>query len=525
VDEIYHWFISIFDTQDNPHTSTNSTLTIAIPPEITINEPEPIYYSSKYNLPFDYTITDDGIGINRSLYYVTNSTGDIIIANTTLTNPTDSITFNVPRDDIYNITLWSIDNKNNSNSTTVEFGVYSLGPVIHLQTPIDNSWTTIHSVNFSFTLTDLNSMSICTIYTNYTGEWNPFYTFFPPITNNGTMSVVRNVASNGYYLYNVWCMDSAGLNNFALNNFKFGVDDESPEISINTPNGTYSSLTVPYNVLISDDVSSDECRYWVTRGASLEIVNTTIPCENTNGTFLVSSDLTTYTFHLFANDSTGNSNYTSTIFNVQTTSPSTGGSGGTTEGKNQTAEFSILTTNYLDYIDIILAKDSIRAREKEFLLVNKINEPVTVNVFCSEEGIERINTRNISICDYVEFEQTEFTLSTSTQDPSYGSFKLKTPPDSSIGDEYYFNIYATSDSKYSKLSVSARITWLAYFYKWSYFPFTEFEYPVWVLSLFLSFVSFFLVFFIFSKIKKQAEGFWIGIAIFTLTFALSIYLF
>ena len=65
-------------------------------------------------------------------------------------------------------------------------------------------------------------------------------------------------------------------------------------------------------------------------GAGQEISNQTVTCNSTiTGSFTVSSDLTSYVFHFFVNDTAGNTNSSSSAFSVDTTAIV--GGGGTPE--------------------------------------------------------------------------------------------------------------------------------------------------------------------------------------------------
>ena len=65
------------------------------------------------------------------------------------------------------------------------------------------------------------------------------------------------------------------------------------------------------------------------RGASEEIANTTIECNSTMlGNFIVTSDLTTYGFHIWRNSTIGRVSYQNSTFLVDTTATSSGNFGG-----------------------------------------------------------------------------------------------------------------------------------------------------------------------------------------------------
>jgi len=544
-DGLYKWFYSLFDVQGNNFITQNNTLTIAIPPVITITNPQSIYYSTKNNLALDYNVTDDaGIGVNYTLYYLVNSTNNIIISNTTLNGST---TFSVPRDDTYNLTIFSTDLAGNSNISSVRFGVYSAGPVILLKTPTDNSWTTNYSVNFSFDITDLNSISICSIYTNITGNWNPFYTFFPPIKNNGTMSVIRNINTNGFYLWNVWCIDSQGLNNFALNNFQFGVDNQAPiirNVSIPTILG---SQTASFSFNASDDASLGTCwRSIVNSTGQVDpatITNLTIPCNSAGNSFTVSA-YGSYSLQLWANDTAGNLAFSNTSFSISPivpTPPSSGGGNNPTTiiitvGTELSQNFSVVSSNYGNLMDLVLAKGSVKARYKEFVLVNKGKDEINITLYCDstevDKNISQIYSNKIDICDYVYFDQREIRISPNEDTPTKGKVYVNFPKDANFGDKYAFNVIALRNisqgvTTYSKLSMTVRVPIWALIFKYSYIPFQESDkpnksmYPVSAVALPASFLI--LLSFVFLLRKKfPVLGFLFGFVAGVISFILMI---
>lgn len=531
VDGVYTWFFSLFDNQGNNFITNNNTLTIAIPPVITITNPQAIFYSTKNNLALDYNVTDEeGVGVNYTLYYLVNSTNNIIIANTTLNGST---TFSVPRDDTYNLTIYSVDLAGNSNISSVRFGVYSAGPVILLKKPLDKSWTNNYSVNFSFDISDLNGISICSIYTNITGIWNSFYTFFPPIKNNGTMSVVRNVNTNGYYLWNVWCIDSAGLNNFALNNFEFGVDNQAPIIRNVSLQTILGSQTASFSFNASDDVNLNTCwRSIVNSTGQVDpatTANLTIPCNSAGNTFTVSA-YGNYNLQLWANDSAGNVGFSNTSFAISPivpTPPSSGGGVTTiiiTTGSELAKNFSVVSSNYGNLMDLVLSKGSVKDRYKEFILVNKGIDKLNITLYCDytdvDKNISQIHSSNINICDYVYFDQNKISISPNEDTPTTGRVYVRVPENVSFGDKYAFNVLAVRNISnevvsYSKLSMTVRVPIWALIFKYSYVPLQEEAktnksmYPVSAVAIPISLLILFSFVFLLRK-KFPVLGFLFG---------------
>jgi len=172
-------------------------------------------------------------------------------------------------------------------------------------------------------------------------------------------------------------------------------------------------------------------------------------------------------------------------------------------------------------LDNGLAKNSVKPRTKPFLLKNKGIEEITLTISCSMEEVNK-STKNISICDYVTFSETEFKVLANEQQDIIGYVNVLTPPDSEFGDIYYFNILAKETTgtsiKVSKLSVSNRVTFLSLVYKWSYMPILKERedgsrriYPVGFPAFILSFLIFLLIFLAFNRANKPIAGFTIGL--------------
>jgi hypothetical protein len=394
-------------------------------------------------------------------------------------------------------------------------------PVITLPIYINGTYKNSSQIlTLNISVTDItSSISVCIIDVNGT---NQTLTYSDGWCNSS--SIYLTGLTEGNKTIKVYANDSA--NNFGLNDsFVVQIDNTAPNITINTPSGEQTSLTIPYNISLVENNAFDTCRYWVMRGASVEVANTTVTCNETvNGTLLVTSDVTNYVFHFFVNDTAGNSNHSNSSFNTQvgtTPPPSSGGGNPTIEGKNETLTFQILSLNRNSFLDISLTKNSVRPRTSKFIIINKETTPIDVQIVCNATNL---TAQNISICDYISSEQTNFTVSQNEQDPIVSSFTILTPPGSEIDDEYFFNIYAVSNEDFAKLSVSSSVTIWAYFYKWSYVPFTEqkYSYPVWTVSLVILIIVFFAVFIPIAKSERQFTGFILGLILSAVAFILGL---
>lgn len=175
---------------------------------------------------------------------------------------------------------------------------------------------------------------------NGTTIWNFTGVFNQSNNQSANFSAVLNAYlgnctySNG--ICNVpflFASNTSGILQYSAINITWN-DTTSPLINITEPTGQKSATQINYTLNASDNWLLDKCLYWITRGASLEVANTTLTCSNNiTGSAYVSSVGTNYTFHFWINDTSGNSNYTTSNFSTSSgavivTPPATSGGGG-----------------------------------------------------------------------------------------------------------------------------------------------------------------------------------------------------
>jgi hypothetical protein len=254
-----------------------------ISPNITIDHPKPQTYSTNESLSLNYTVIDAGVGVDSCWFKVINSTSDLIIDNTTITNCLN-ITFNISQGTgTYNLTLYSNDTVSNLNSSTVEFGISVDNPAVVLDAPSDNSYLDNGTnIYFNFTATDSDGLSTCQFWGNWTGIWHKNYTWINPI--NATMNWTTQNRTEGTSIWNIWCNDSADNGGWAFNNFTLTVDETNPNVTITTANGTTVSdtlsITINYNI---SDINIDSCYFTLrTSGGLLHNYpeNTSLSCSS-----------------------------------------------------------------------------------------------------------------------------------------------------------------------------------------------------------------------------------------------------
>jgi len=196
-------------------------------------------------------------------------------------------------------------------SDSASFSVQLGAPTIALSSPID-VYLNSNSAQFNYTPTDVD-LDSCWLLGNFTGIYMINQTDTGVIS--GSVNNFNLNLEDGSYLWNIGCNDS--MSNSAINGNKtFYVDTINPSLSLSEPSGEKTSRTVSASWSVSDD-SPISCLYNVYQGASLEIGNTSIPCNDSSTSFDVSSDAS-FVLNFYVNDSAGNTNNTNSSFNVDT---------------------------------------------------------------------------------------------------------------------------------------------------------------------------------------------------------------
>lgn len=216
-------------------------------------------------------------------------------------------------------------------------------------------------------------------------------------TIESNLTIIKSILSNCTADANNTCdvpINITSLMGFiSINNINISwTENVTPNVTINEPIGEKKTSTVDYDVDATDDYQLDTCIYWVMRGASLEVANTTITCNDTMiGSFPVSGDAS-FVFFFWANDSSGNINQSNISFNVDTGQIGGGGGGG---GPGQTetiikGNWTILQPNF----NIILWGNT--ATQSQLTIDNKQGDPI------KEAYLSCIpNNGEFDVCPYV----------------------------------------------------------------------------------------------------------------------------
>ena len=276
-------------------------------PIINIIEPqEGTTYGYNESIALNFSVSDSDDNLNSCWY---NLGGENITINNC-----ENISFDVSGNGNYELIIYANDTEGEENYDLVSFSVQLGAPTINLYYPI-NIYLNDNEVEFNYTPNDID-LDSCELWLD-NGLWHLNQTNNNPI--NGVINNFNLNLSDKEYKWNIKCFDEIG--NFAFNGNKtFYVDTITPLINLTQPNGVKKSREITASWEISD-LTPVSCVYNVKQGASFEIVNTSINCDE-NINFNVSTDAD-FVFNLYVNDSAGNFGFESIPFSVDTSTSST----------------------------------------------------------------------------------------------------------------------------------------------------------------------------------------------------------
>ena len=357
------------DTAGNIN-STSVTFTVdTIPPSVNLISPTNSTYNTT-QIPLNYTSSDANL---QTTWYQYNSTNTTLTANITLTalNNQEST-----------LILWANDTAGNINSTSVTFTVDTTPPTVTITSPANNKYFNVGTVEFSFIITDnlapnttytsslgngtaLNDTTISTIFLDLSDgiyDWGVTATdpsgnkasasvtftvdttppdvnlISPANTTYNSTSIPLNYTSSDTNLLSIWYSYNGGgatltsnISFTALNNQQstltlyandlagntastavtFTVDTIPPDVNIISPaNTTYYTTSIPINYT-SSDTNLQTTWYQYNSTNTTLTANITLTALNNQESTLI----------LWANDTAGNINSTSTTFTVDEIPP------------------------------------------------------------------------------------------------------------------------------------------------------------------------------------------------------------
>jgi len=310
-DGVYTYFVWVNDTAGNLNQTETRKLVIDTVPVSNIDfvDPTPPDASSR---------SENFTFVNVSLSEIPDACllewDDGLKGNLTMTgsgtncykNMTELLSY------IYSYRVYANDSAGNWNASELRTVTVDTGnPMVILASPQHGSWDPDGTIAFSYNASDAN-LDSCSLYGNWSGGWHLNETNSSP--NNGTYSNFAKILTDGSYVWNVICSDSASNEGHSPSNLTMNVDMAEPLVVILYPQNVTHNSDPVLNFSYSEN-NPDSCWYNLNGGGNESLAS----CD-TNGTLMNSDEGTNYLV-LFMNDSAGNVNSSFRYWTLDTTPP------------------------------------------------------------------------------------------------------------------------------------------------------------------------------------------------------------
>ncbi len=343
----YYWSVVAFDGFENSSEAVfyfeiNTSIEV---PTVDIDYPS---YSSTYGdlnfIPLNFSLSSY-FGV-ECFYNLNNGVNNTILE-------CQNMTFSVPSDGEYNITLFAREYFGSSESSDSEiFFVKNGRPNVHLVYPEQEHYNNSERATLIYIPYSDSSISRCELWSDFGGNYELSQTDLSIFSGQENIFEVENM-TEGSYLWAIGCLDGDG--DYVLSgNRSLTTDYTPPNVTISEPNGTYVDTTVPLTFEVNDSNPITTCSYNLTysvNGQNLE-VNIVTACENTQITVQGNGD---YNLDVSAFDAAANEGDSSTSFSVAS-GTSSGGSGGGGGGGGGAGGFSGPRLSYADLPGLSIKK-------------------------------------------------------------------------------------------------------------------------------------------------------------------------
>jgi hypothetical protein len=272
-----------------------------IPPVVTLNQPIQGYNTSSTTVIFNCSATDNVALRNVSLYGNWSGWGAKSTNSSGLNNTNYLFNLTLPEGDF----AWNClacDNTNCSFAASNRtLTVDTTNPTLSVQLPPDGKAYNTTTIPLNYTVSDIH-LANC---------W--YYNESINISLASCANTTFNQAAEGNHYLIVYSNDTAG--NLASVRVNYSVDLVKPTVSVQSPViGTIYNTTnaIDLNYTARDSRVRDSCWYILDAGAPVIISG----CLNTTLTGLSNSN---HSLSVYANDTAGNSNFTSLTFIINVT--------------------------------------------------------------------------------------------------------------------------------------------------------------------------------------------------------------
>jgi len=254
-DGYHEWNVSCQDSSGNIGTSGTNNFTRKTIPKVDLISPEDEHWFNITNFNLTYLPQDD-VGLTKS-YLIINR--EVNKTNSTPILNNQNNTFNVNfQEGKYNWTV-NVTDTTGLNGTAPErrFYVDTNSPDVTLNYPNESANLSTNNVSFDFTPKDnLDEELSCTLTLNGEEEFSGNIT-------NGTAFTYNSLLSDGYYVWNVTCEDSA-RNSFTSETRNFTVK-APPNVVLDSPSegGRTNSSELTFVYTPEDPIGISECELYI----------------------------------------------------------------------------------------------------------------------------------------------------------------------------------------------------------------------------------------------------------------------
>jgi len=141
-------------------------------------------------------------------------------------------------------------------------------PVISsLDHPENDATVTSVPLDFNFTVYDDWNITNCSLYTNFSGEWDTSANLTNLFTNHSTQYNFTMEPADGEYIWNVYCLDNGSQYDWYTTNYSVTINttDPAPVITALThPAASYNASQDPldFNFTVYDNYNVSNCSLW-----------------------------------------------------------------------------------------------------------------------------------------------------------------------------------------------------------------------------------------------------------------------
>ncbi|MBX4196131.1 metallophosphoesterase [Candidatus Pacearchaeota archaeon] len=327
--DTYYWNYQVYDNSSNgAFNSSNFTVIFSVAditaPSVNLNAPSNGTTVTTNSTSFNASFSDD-YQLSNATFFIWNATS---LVNTTFrgingTNNATNITFVLPRFDTYFWNYKVFDNSSNgafnaTNFTLIFAAADTTAPVANLLAPPNNTIVTSSTVFFAANFTDNSQLANATLVLyNSTGSLiSTNITTVTGTSNSSNLSLI--LSAQGRWFWNYQIVDSSSNRAYNSSNYTITLDSVIPGVTINIPaNITYNNASFNFNVSLNEQGT---VLFSLNGGAT----NYTMGSTNNQSFNYTNSSIRdgSYTFKVYANDSAGNRNdTTSVVFSIDTTVP------------------------------------------------------------------------------------------------------------------------------------------------------------------------------------------------------------